>query len=100
MSAGPAKAIRILYVEDAFDQALLVKAMLQSHGEFDVTHRQLAAMLAACILPQAAFAVLATQLGLKVTGGHRFVVERFEQFVNCSSHPRSMCGSRWWAMCF
>lgn len=40
MSAGTSKPIRVLYVEDAFDQALLVKALLQSAGDFQVTHAQ------------------------------------------------------------
>jgi two-component system, NtrC family, response regulator HydG len=34
------KPIRVLFVEDAFDQALLVKAFLQSRGGFEVTHSQ------------------------------------------------------------
>lgn len=40
MSAGPPQPLRVLYVEDAFDQALLVKAILQSSGDFQVTHAQ------------------------------------------------------------
>jgi DNA-binding response OmpR family regulator len=32
--------VRILVVEDAFDQALLVKSFLQSAGEFDIVHSQ------------------------------------------------------------
>ncbi len=32
--------IRILFVEDAFDQALLVKAFLSSAGNYEVTHSQ------------------------------------------------------------
>ncbi len=40
MSEGSSKVIRVLYVEDAFDQALLVKAFLQSAGPFQVVHAQ------------------------------------------------------------
>lgn len=40
MSAGPPQPLRVLYVEDAFDQALLVKAILQSSGHYQVTHAQ------------------------------------------------------------
>lgn len=40
MSVDTPKAIRVLYVEDAFDQALLVKAFLQSSGAFQVVHAQ------------------------------------------------------------
>lgn len=40
MTAGSPKALRVLFVEDAFDQALLVKAILQSHGNYLVTHAQ------------------------------------------------------------
>lgn len=37
---SPAKALKVLYVEDVFDEALLVKSFLQSGGAFDVTHSQ------------------------------------------------------------
>ena len=40
MSPGPAKGLRVLFVEDAFDQALLVKAFLSAAGGFEVTHSQ------------------------------------------------------------
>lgn len=40
MSSGSPKAIRVLFVEDAFDQALLVKAFLGSMGDFQVVHSQ------------------------------------------------------------
>lgn len=40
MSAEPPQLLRVLYVEDAFDQALLVKALLQSSGAYQVTHAQ------------------------------------------------------------
>ncbi len=36
----PSDAIRVLLVEDALDQALLVKSFLQSAGNFEVTHSQ------------------------------------------------------------
>lgn len=38
--AGSDKVIRILFVEDAFDQAILVKAFLGSAGGFHVVHAQ------------------------------------------------------------
>lgn len=42
MSEDPGKSVvRVLFVEDAFDQALLVKAFLQAApGEFQITHSQ------------------------------------------------------------
>jgi len=40
LSPDPTKTYRVLFVEDAFDQALLVKAFLGSAGGFDVTHSQ------------------------------------------------------------
>lgn len=40
MTRDPDRAIRVLFVEDAFDQALLVKAFLQSMGPFQVVHAQ------------------------------------------------------------
>lgn len=40
MSRDPDKPIRVLFVEDAFDQALLVKAFLQSMGPVQVVHAQ------------------------------------------------------------
>ena len=40
MSPDPAKTYRVLFVEDAFDQALLVKAFLSSTGDYEVTHSQ------------------------------------------------------------
>jgi CheY-like chemotaxis protein len=41
VNPDPAATIRVLYAEDAFDQALLVKAFLQAApGEFHVTHSQ------------------------------------------------------------
>jgi CheY-like chemotaxis protein/glutaredoxin len=39
VTSDPTK-IRVLFVEDAFDQALLVKAFLSSAEKFDVTHSQ------------------------------------------------------------
>ena len=63
MSPGPTKAIRILFVEDAFDQALVVKAMLQSHGNFAVTHAQ-DGDHAAKLLQQGEWDLLLTDLNL------------------------------------
>ena len=40
MSPDSAKTVKVLFVEDAFDQALLVKAFLQSEGGYEVTHSQ------------------------------------------------------------
>ena len=40
MNQGSDSPIRVLFVEDAFDQALLVRAFLQSTGDFTVTHSQ------------------------------------------------------------
>lgn len=40
MTPTPDGKIRILFVEDAFDQALLVKAFLADAGVYDVTHSQ------------------------------------------------------------
>lgn len=40
MTRDSDKAIRVLFVEDAFDQALLVKAFLQSMGPVQVVHAQ------------------------------------------------------------
>ena len=40
MSADNPTATRVLFVEDAFDQALLVKACLQDEGNFEVVHSQ------------------------------------------------------------
>lgn len=40
MSPGSSQPLRVLFVEDAFDQALLVKAILQSHGNYVVSHSQ------------------------------------------------------------
>ncbi len=40
MSPPDSDPIRVLLVEDAFDQALLVKSFLQSEGDFEVTHSQ------------------------------------------------------------
>lgn len=40
LSPASDKAIRVLFVEDAFDQALLVKAFLASFGKFEITHSQ------------------------------------------------------------
>ena len=40
MSGESPKELRVLLVEDAFDQALLVKSILQSHGSYAVTHSQ------------------------------------------------------------
>jgi DNA-binding response OmpR family regulator len=40
LSTQPDKPIRILFVEDSFDQALLVKSFLQSRDGFEVTHSQ------------------------------------------------------------
>jgi CheY-like chemotaxis protein len=63
VSQGPAKAIRILFVEDAFDQALVVKAMLQSQGSFAVTHSQ-DGDHAAQLLAQGGWDLLLTDLNL------------------------------------
>lgn len=40
MSGEAEKVLRVLYVEDAFDQAILVKSFLQSAGRFLVSHAQ------------------------------------------------------------
>lgn len=40
MSAAASKPVRVLFVEDAFDQALLVKSFLQSDGRYEVVHIQ------------------------------------------------------------
>lgn len=40
MTPGTDKVLRVLFVEDAFDQALLVKAFLSSEGNFQVVHAQ------------------------------------------------------------
>ena len=40
MSAAGKKALRVLYAEDAFDQAVLIKAFLQSVGGVQVVHAQ------------------------------------------------------------
>jgi CheY-like chemotaxis protein len=63
LSAGSPKAIRILFVEDEFDQALLVKAILQSHGNYAVTHSQ-DGDHAAKLLDREAWDLLITDLNL------------------------------------
>lgn len=40
MSPKGDKPLEVLYVEDAFDEALLVKTFLESEGGFEVTHTQ------------------------------------------------------------
>lgn len=40
MSPPASDTVRVLLVEDAFDQALLVKSFFQSGGDFEVTHSQ------------------------------------------------------------
>ena len=40
MSSDPSRSVRVLYVEDAVDQALLVKAFFSAIGGFTVTHAQ------------------------------------------------------------
>lgn len=40
MSSDPSRTVRVLYVEDAVDQALLVKAFFSAIGGFTVTHAQ------------------------------------------------------------
>jgi len=40
LSAGSPKTLRVLFVEDAFDQALLIKAFLQTTGNHTVVHSQ------------------------------------------------------------
>ncbi len=40
MSSDPSRTVRVLYVEDAVDQALLVKAFFSAMGGFSVTHAQ------------------------------------------------------------
>lgn len=63
MTADPEKAIRVLYVEDAFDQALLVKAFLQSSGNFQVVHAQ-DGDLAARLVKEEKWDLLVTDLNL------------------------------------
>lgn len=40
LSAGSPKTLRVLFVEDAFDQALQIKAILQTTGRYAVVHSQ------------------------------------------------------------
>jgi len=40
LSSEPSRSVRVLYVEDAIDQALLVKAFFSAMGGFAVTHAQ------------------------------------------------------------
>jgi len=40
LSSDPSRTVRVLYVEDAVDQALLVKAFFSAIGGFTVTHAQ------------------------------------------------------------
>lgn len=40
MSSSSGKPVRVLFVEDSFDQALLVRSFFQSAGEFQVVHSQ------------------------------------------------------------
>lgn len=63
MNADSEKAIRVLYVEDAFDQALLVKAFLQSSGNFQVVHAQ-DGDLAARLVKEEKWDLLVTDLNL------------------------------------
>lgn len=65
MSAASGEdAVRVLFVEDAFDQALLVKAFLQSApGNFQVTHSQ-DGDHAAALLRDKEWALLITDLNL------------------------------------
>ncbi len=55
--------LRVLLVEDAFDQALIVKSFLQSEGDFEVTHSQDGDQ-AARLLRERKWSLLITDLNL------------------------------------
>ena len=83
MSADPGQQpIRVLFVEDAFDQAMLVKAFLQSApGDFQVTHSQ-DGDHAARLLREREWSLLITDLNLPGIDG--FDLCRIAKTVNPS----------------
>lgn len=73
--------LRVLFVEDAFDQALLVKSFLSSAGKYDVTHSQ-DGDSAAALLRDKEWDLFVTDLNLPGTDG--FALIR----ICCEVHPQ------------
>ena len=72
MSPTEAGLIRVLFVEDAFDQALLVRTFLQSAQRYEVTHLQ-DGDRAAELLVSESWDVLITDLSLPGTDGFHLI---------------------------
>ena len=72
MSPDPATPIRVLFVEDAFDQALLVKAFLSSAGGYEVVHSQDGDQ-AVRLLHEQEWHIVVTDLNLPGTDGFEVI---------------------------
>ena len=72
MSPSPGTSVRILFVEDAFDQALVVKSFLQSAGGYEVVHSQDGDQ-ALKLLEEQEWDLLITDLNLPGTDGFEVI---------------------------
>ncbi|MFQ5537788.1 MAG: response regulator [Gemmatimonadota bacterium] len=72
MTPSAGNRVRVLFVEDAFDQALLVKGFLQEAGGYDVTHSQ-DGDHAVQLLRDREWDVLITDLNLPGTDGFEVI---------------------------